>query len=70
METVVVVVIMGSCAAIVTPKMMSRVDDAQKAKAETGHTCLRKIRLNLFRMDNYKYPTTRSGADGIGAAAC
>ena len=63
-EILVVVVIIGILAAIVAPRIMSRIDDAQIAKArqdirvyETG--------LNLFRLDNYKYPTTDQGLQAL-----
>ena len=63
-EIMVVVVILGILAALVAPNVIRRIDDAQIAKAkqdirnfETG--------LNLFRMDNFKYPNTEQGLGAL-----
>lgn len=65
-EIMVVVVILGILAALVAPNVIRRIDDAQIAKAkqdirsyETG--------LNLFRMDNFKYPSTDQGLGALVA---
>jgi general secretion pathway protein G len=63
-EILVVVVIIGILAAIVAPRIMSRIDDAQIAKARQDIRVY-ETALNLFRMDNYKYPTTDQGLTAL-----
>lgn len=59
-EIMVVVVILGILAALVAPNVMRRIDDAQTTKV--AHD-LRTIEtaLNLYRMDNFRYPTSDQG---------
>lgn len=59
-EIMVVVVILGILAALVAPNVIRRIDDAQIAKAKQDIRAY-ETGLNLFRMDNYKYPTTDQG---------
>ncbi|MFO7305025.1 MAG: type II secretion system major pseudopilin GspG [Gammaproteobacteria bacterium] len=59
-EIMVVVVILGLLAAIVAPNVIRRIDDAQIAKARQDIRAY-ETALNLFRMDNFKYPTTEQG---------
>ena len=59
-EIMVVVVILGLLAAIVAPNVIRRIDDAQIAKARQDIRSF-ETALNLFRMDNFKYPTTEQG---------
>ncbi|HZF26986.1 MAG TPA: type II secretion system major pseudopilin GspG [Steroidobacteraceae bacterium] len=63
-EILVVVVIIGILAAIVAPKIMGRIDDAQIAKARQDIRVY-ETALNLFRLDNYKYPTTDQGLQAL-----
>ena len=63
-EILVVVVIIGILAAIVAPRIMSRIDDAQIAKARQDIRVY-ETALNLFRLDNYKYPTTDQGLQAL-----
>jgi len=63
-EILVVVVIIGILAAIVAPRIMSRIDDAQIAKARQDIRVY-ETALNLFRMDNYKYPSTDQGLQSL-----
>jgi general secretion pathway protein G len=60
LEIMVVMVIIGIMAALVVPNVMRRLSDAQIIAAkqdikvyETG--------LNLFKLDNFKYPSTEQG---------
>ncbi len=64
-EIMVVVVILGILAAIVAPNVISRIDDANAAKVKQD---IRNFdtALSMFRMDNFKYPTTDQG---LGALA-
>jgi general secretion pathway protein G len=63
-EILVVVVIIGILAAIVAPRIMSRIDDAQIAKARQDIRVY-ETALNLFRLDNYKFPTTDQGLQAL-----
>ena len=51
---------MNLLAAIVAPNVMRRIDDAQIAKAKQDIRSY-DTALSLFRMDNFKYPTTDQG---------
>lgn len=60
LEIMVVVVILGILAALVAPQIMGRIDDAAIAKAKQDIRAY-ETALNLFRLDNFKYPTTEQG---------
>jgi general secretion pathway protein G len=64
LEIMVVVVIIGLLAAIVAPTFVNRIDDAAVARAKSD---IRNIEtsLNLFRLDNFKYPTTDAGLEAL-----
>jgi general secretion pathway protein G len=59
-EIMVVVVIIGLLAAVIVPRVVSKVDDARVAKARQD---IRAIQTALieFRLDNFRYPTTDQG---------
>lgn len=59
-EIMVVVVILGILAALVAPSIIRRVDDAQILKAKQDIRGY-ETALNLYRLDNFKYPTTDQG---------
>jgi general secretion pathway protein G len=63
-EIMVVVVILGILAALVAPNVIRRVDDAQIAKVKQDMQAF-ETALNLFRMDNFKYPTTDQGLKAL-----
>jgi len=63
-EIMVVVVILGILAALVAPNVIRRIDDAQIAKAKQDIRAY-ETALNLFRIDNYKYPTTDQGLEAL-----
>lgn len=63
-EIMVVVVILGILAALVAPNVIRRIDDAQIAKAKQDIRAY-ETALNLFRMDNFKYPTTDQGLQAL-----
>lgn len=65
-EIMVVVVILGLLAAIVAPNVIRRIDDAQIAKAKQDIRSF-ETALNLFRMDNFKYPSTEQGLQALVA---
>lgn len=63
-EIMVVVVIIGIIAAMVAPSVIRRIDDAQIAKAKQDLRAYATA-LDLFRLDNYKYPTTDQGLTAL-----
>jgi general secretion pathway protein G len=63
-EILVVVVILGILAALVVPQIMGRIDDATVVKAKSDIRALQTA-LNLFRLDNFRYPTTDQGLEAL-----
>lgn len=63
-EIMVVVVILGILAALVAPNVIRRVDDAQIAKAKQDVRSF-ETALNLYRMDNFKYPSSDQGLEAL-----
>jgi len=63
-EIMVVVVILAILASLVAPQIMSRIDDARIVKAKNDLR-LYESALDLYRMDNYKYPTTDQGLEAL-----
>lgn len=59
-EIMVVVVILGILAAIVVPNIIDRPDAAREAKARQDIKAIDSA-LKLYRLDNYRYPTTEQG---------
>lgn len=66
-EIMVVVVILGILAAIVVPRVM---DNPDKARVVTAKQQIRTIEtaLNMYRLDNFKYPTTDQGLEALVTA--
>ncbi len=63
-EIMVVVIILGILAAIVVPRVMDRPDEARITKARQDLRAL-EAALNLYRLDNYDYPTTDQGLEAL-----
>ncbi len=63
-EIMIVVVILGILAAIVVPRLMGRPDEARIVKAKQDIRTLESA-LNLYKLDNHKYPTTEDGLDAL-----
>jgi general secretion pathway protein G len=63
-EIMVVVVILGILAALVAPNVIRRIDDARIAKAQQDIRAY-ETALNLYRMDNFRYPTTDQGLEAL-----
>jgi general secretion pathway protein G len=63
-EIMVVVVILGILAALVAPQVIRRIDDAQIAKAKQDIRAY-ETALNLYRIDNFKYPSTEQGLQAL-----
>ena len=57
LEIMVVVVIIGLLAAIVVPNFMGQVDTAAINRAKQDIRGI-ETALNLYRLDNFRYPTT------------
>jgi len=63
-EIMVVVVILSILAAIVVPRIMDRPDEARIVKAKQDIRAM-EAALNLYRLDNYNYPTTEQGLEAL-----
>lgn len=63
-EVMVVVVILGILAAIVVPRIMERPDEARAIKAQQDIRVIASA-LDLYRLDNFTYPTTDQGLDAL-----
>ena len=63
-EIMVVVVILGILAALVAPNVMRRIDDAQITKVKQDLRAF-DTALSLYKMDNYKYPSTDQGLQAL-----
>lgn len=63
-EIMVVVVILGILAAIVAPNVIGRIDDAQATRVQGD---LRGVEnaLKMYRLDNFRYPTTEQGIEAL-----
>lgn len=59
-EVMVVVVILGILAAVVVPRVMDRPDQARTTKVQNDIRAMESA-LNLYRLDNFNYPTTEQG---------
>lgn len=64
LEIMVVVVIIGLLAAIVAPNLIGNIDTAEvnAAKSELGQV---RTQLDIYRMDNYRYPSTTEGLEAL-----
>jgi general secretion pathway protein G len=63
-ELMVVVVILAILAAIAMPMLMDRPDEARLVKAKQDISALSSA-LNLYKLDNYRYPTTDQGLEAL-----
>lgn len=63
-EIMVVVVILGILTALVAPNVIRRIDDARVTKAKNDIRAY-ETALNLYRMDNFRYPTTDQGLQAL-----
>jgi general secretion pathway protein G len=63
-EIMVVVVILAVLGALVVPNILDKVDNARVTAAKTD---IRSIgtALDLYRLDNFKYPTTEQGLTAL-----
>lgn len=63
-EIMVVIVILGILAALVVPKVMSRADDARVTAARSDIANVMQA-LNLYKLDNSRYPTAEQGLQAL-----
>lgn len=63
-EIMVVVVILAILGAMVAPQILGRIDEARITRAKSDLR-LYESALDLYRMDNFKYPTTDQGLDAL-----
>lgn len=63
-EVMVVVVILGILASIIVPKIMDKPDQARIVKAQQDIRAIQSA-LEMYRLDNYVYPTTDQGLDAL-----
>lgn len=63
-EIMVVVVILGILATLVVPRIMGRPDEARVVAAKKDIASIMQA-LNLYRLDNSRYPTTEQGLQAL-----
>lgn len=59
-----VIVILGILAAVVVPRVMDQPDQARAVKAKQDINSL-VTALNLYKLDNFNYPSTDQGLDAL-----
>jgi general secretion pathway protein G len=63
-EIMVVVVILAILGTLVAPQILGRIDEARVTKAKNDLR-LYESALDLYRMDNFRYPTTDQGLEAL-----
>ena len=63
-EIMVVVVIIGLLAALILPKVFSKVGTAQISKAKSDIQAI-ETALTMYRLDNFKFPSTDLGLKAL-----
>lgn len=63
-EIMVVVVIIGILAALIAPNIIGRDDQARVAAAKSDMQAISQA-LDMFKMDNFRYPMTEPGLDAL-----
>jgi general secretion pathway protein G len=63
-EIMVVVVIIGLLAAMIAPQIMGRLSQAEINRARQDVRSI-ETALNVYRLDNYRYPTTDEGLQAL-----
>jgi general secretion pathway protein G len=64
LEIMVVVVIIGLLVAAVAPNFIGQIDKAAVSRAKTDIRSI-ETSLNLYRLDNFRYPTTSEGLEAL-----
>ena len=63
-EIMVVIAILGILAALIVPKIMSRPDEARRVAAKQDIGSIKQA-LDLYRLDNSRYPTQDQGLQAL-----
>ena len=63
-EIMVVVVIISVLIGLVAPNILGRVDEARVTAAQTDIATIEQA-LEMYRLDNYRYPTTDQGLQAL-----
>ena len=63
-EIMVVVVILAVLGALVVPNVLDKVDQARVTRAKSDIQAI-ETALDLYRLDNFKYPTTDQGLQAL-----
>lgn len=64
LEIMIVVVILSLLVGMLAPNILGRVDEARVATTKTDINTLMQA-LELYKLDNYKYPTTQQGLEAL-----
>lgn len=64
LELMVVVVILSILALVIVPRVIDRPDQARAARAATDLAAISSA-VGLYRLDNFKYPTTEQGLQAL-----
>ena len=64
LELMVVVVILSVLALVIVPRVIDRPDQARAARAQADIAAISSA-VNLYRLDNFRYPTTEQGLSAL-----
>ncbi|WP_323769592.1 type II secretion system major pseudopilin GspG [Antarctobacter sp.] len=64
LELMVVVVILSILALVIVPRVIDRPDQARAARAQSDIGAIQAA-VNLYRLDNFRYPTTDQGLEAL-----
>jgi general secretion pathway protein G len=67
LELMVVVVILSILALVIVPRVIDRPDQARVARAQSDLAAISNA-LGLYRLDNFRYPTTEQGLAALVTA--
>lgn len=67
LELMVVVVILSILALVIVPRVIDRPDQARAARAQSDLAAISSA-VNLYRLDNFRYPTTEQGLAALVSA--
>ena len=66
LELMVVVVLLSILALVIVPRVIDRPDQARAARAQSDIAALSNA-VQLYRLDNFRYPTTEQGLEALRA---
>ena len=64
LEIMVVVVILGILAGAIVPKLINKPEEVRKVRAQSDIRTI-EAALNLYKLDNFIYPTTEQGLEAL-----